>query len=257
MEDGMRYEGNLKEEIKKRWGDRARTYDNSPGHGIHSDQEKKAWLQILSKALNQKQGLKVLDVGTGTGALALLLAEMGHVAFGIDMSERMLKKAREKARTGKLRVEFKVGDAEAPPFDPESFDAIVSRHVLWTLPNPERAVTAWKNLLKPGGVIVVIDGNFSRNDRTVMQKVWRLMAMPLILITELRNPRMPKDLDKHLPMRQRKRPDADITLLEAQGLDAGVTNAILPRKYSLLTYLKYGHGQHNHHQFIVKGTKAI
>lgn len=33
----MQYEDNLKEEIRKRWGDRARTYDNSPGHGIHSD----------------------------------------------------------------------------------------------------------------------------------------------------------------------------------------------------------------------------
>lgn len=253
----MRYKGNLKEEIRKRWGDRARTYDNSPGHGIHSDQEKLAWLQILSNALNQKQGLKVLDVGTGTGALALMLSEMGHKSIGIDMSERMLKKANEKAQTSKLRAEFRVGDAEDPPFEHASFDAIVSRHVLWTLPNPEKAVRAWKNLLKPGGTIVIIDGNFSRNDRTAIQKVWHLIAMPLILVTELRDPRMPKDMDEHLPMRQRKRPEADITLLEAQGLTASVTNEILPRKYSILNYIKYGYGQHNKHQFIVKGIKAV
>jgi ubiquinone/menaquinone biosynthesis C-methylase UbiE len=252
----MIYEKNLKKEIRKRWGGRARTYDNSPGHGIHSDQEKQAWLQILSNALNQKQGLKVLDVGTGTGALALMLSEMGHKAIGIDMSERMLKRANEKARTNRLRATFRIGDAEDPPFEQGAFDAIVSRHVLWTLPNPENAVKAWKNLLKPGGTIIIIDGNFSRKDRTAIQKVWRLMAMPLILATELRDPRMPKDLDAHLPMRQRKRPEADITLLEAEGLEASLTNEILPWKYSILNYIKYGYGQHNNHQFVVKGVKA-
>jgi SAM-dependent methyltransferase len=124
------------------------------------------------------------------------------------------------------------------------------------LPNPEKAVKAWKNLLKPGGIIVIIDGNFSRNDRTAMQEVWRLMAMPLILITEFRDPRWQQDMDKHLPMRQRNRPEADLTLLEAEGFEASVTNEVLPRKYSILNYLKYGYSQHSMHQFVVKGIKA-
>lgn len=251
------HEGDLKEVIRKRWGDRSRTYDNPPGHGIHSDQEKQAWLQILSAALDHKQKLKVLDVGTGTGALALMLSEMGHKAIGIDMSKRMLKRAHEKAQMSNLRAEFKVGDAEAPPFENESFDAIVSRHVLWTLPNPENAVQAWKNLLKPGGKVVIIDGNWGQNNRTGFQKFWRVMAMPLVLMTEFRDPRMPKkDLDEHLPMRQRKRPEADIDLLEELGFEAGVTEIELPRKYSILNYMKYGHNQHSKYQFVVKGVKV-
>ena len=251
------YEGELKEKIKKRWSDRARTYDKSPGHGIHSDQEKQAWLQILSNALDQKQGLRVLDVGTGTGALALLLAEMDHEVFGIDLSDQMLIRAREKAKMGNLKAEFRVGDAEAPPFEHESFDAIVSRHVLWTLPNPENAVKAWKNLLKPGGKVVIIDGNWGRNNRTGLQEIWRMMAMPLVFFTEFRDPRMPKkDLDEHLPMRQRKRPDADIDLLEGVGFEVGVTDVELPRKYSILNYMKYGYSQHSKYQFVVKGGKG-
>lgn len=252
----MKYEVNLKEEIRKRWGDRACTYDNSPGHGIHSDQEKQAWLLILTNALDQKQGLKVLDVGTGTGALALMLSELGHEAVGIDLSGQMLKRADGKAQKSGLQAAFKLGDAEAPPFEPESFDAIVSRHVLWTLPNPEKAVKAWNRLLKPGGKIIIIDGHFSQHNITLIKKIWRLMSMPLILFTEFRDPRWKRDLDKHLPMRQRKRPEADITLLEAEGLKASVTNHVLPRKYSFLSYIKYGHGKDNNNQFVVKGVKA-
>lgn len=253
----MRYKIDLKEIIKNRWDQRARTYDISPGHGIHSRQEKKAWMEILANSLNKEKELQVLDVGTGTGALALLLSEMGHNTTGIDISARMLKKAQEKARAGHLRAAFKLGDAEAPPFEPETFDAIVSRHVLWTLPNPQKAIQAWKSLLKPGGIIIIIDGHFSRRDRTPLQRIWRLGAMPLILMTELRDPRIPQDMDEYLPMRKRKRPEADISLLQAEGFEASVTNEVLPRKYSFISYLKYGHGQHSQHQFVVKGVKAI
>ncbi len=253
----MIYEGNIKGVISKRWSARARTYDKAPGHGIHSYQEKQAWLQILSGALDHKTKLRVLDVGTGTGALALLLAEMDHEVFGVDLSDQMLIKAREKAQKGNLKVDFRVGDAEAPPFEKESFDVIVSRHVLWTLPNPENAVQAWKNLLKPRGRVVIIDGNWGQNNSTGLQKFWRVMAMPLVLITEFRDPRMPKkDIDEHLPMRQKKRPKADIELLESLGFDAGVMEVELPRKYSILEYMKYGHSQHSKYQFVVSGIKS-
>ncbi len=246
----------LKQQIHDRWDARARTYDKSPGHGIHSDREKQAWLNILAAAMDHKTGQRVLDVGTGTGALALLLAELGHDASGIDLSEQMLQKARNKAKEKGLNAVFRTGDAESPPFDPESFDAIVSRHLLWTLPNPETAVKAWAGLLKPGGAIVIIDGNFSMNQRSTLQKAWRLAAMPLILVTELRDPRMGNlDMNGQLPMRQRKRPDADIALLKAEGLNTSVTNEIIPRRYSLMNYLKYGHGKQSMHQFVVKGVK--
>lgn len=253
----MIYEGDLKRIITERWGARARTYDISPGHGVHSDQEKQAWMRILSKALDDKKKQKVLDVGTGTGALALLLAEMNHEVTAIDLSDKMLNKAGQKAEISNLEIDFRLGDAEAPPFENQSFDAIVCRHLLWTLPNPDKAMRSWKDILKPGGRLVIIDGNFSRNNRTKFQEIWRYMAMPLILFTELRDPRMPnRDLDEQLPMRSRKRPAADIEMLEGLGFTTEVIKVDLPRKYTLLSYMKYGYSRHSKYQFVVKGVKA-
>ena len=252
----MIYETDLKEVIATRWSIRARTYDLSPGHGIHSDLEKQAWMKILSESLDHQTNLKVLDVGTGTGALALLLAEMNHKVVGIDLSEKMLSRAREKARMASLKADFKIGDAEMPAFENESFDVVVCRHLLWTLPNPERAVDEWRNVLKPGGRVVIIDGNFGKSKRTFLQEMWRYMAMPLIFLTELRDPRWLRDLDTHLPMRQRERPAADIEILEKAGFKAAVSHVELPRQYSLLRYAKYGYSRHSRYQFVVKGVKT-
>jgi ubiquinone/menaquinone biosynthesis C-methylase UbiE len=252
----MTYEATLKGIITDRWSARARTYDISPGHGIHSKQEKEEWLNILANALDQKKELNILDVGTGTGALALLFAELNHTVVGIDLSEKMLNIATEKAQKNRLNAEFQVGDAEDPQFAEESFDAIACRHLLWTLPNPEKAVAAWRKLLKPGGRLIIIDGNFGRNKKTLIQSIWRYAAMPLILLTEFRDPRMPKkDLDKHLPMRSRERPDADIKMLDSLGFSATATEVRIPRKYSILSYMKYGYAKLSKYQFVVTGIK--
>lgn len=250
-------ESDIKGVITKRWSARAQSYDYSPGHGIHSEVEKQTWMEILASALDKKKSLKILDAGTGTGALALLLAEMGHDVIGIDLSDRMLQRAGEKAKAKDLQVIFKVGDAENPPFTPQSFDAIVSRHVLWTLPNPEKAVRAWKELLKPGGHLVIIDGNFKLMiEKTMIQEAWRFLAMPLVFLTEFRDPRMPrKDLDEKLPMRHRERPAADLAMLKEQGFKVDVSKVNLPRNLSTLQYLKYGYSRHTEHQFVVKGVK--
>jgi SAM-dependent methyltransferase len=56
-------------------------------------------------------------------------------------------------------------DAEAPPFPPGSFNLIVERHVLWTLPNPEQALRAWSALLRPGGRLVLIEGDWDMAPR--------------------------------------------------------------------------------------------
>jgi ubiquinone/menaquinone biosynthesis C-methylase UbiE len=97
-------------------------------------------------------------MGTGTGQFAIYLARLGFRVTGIDLSERMLLKARERARRFDLDIDFQQQDAENLPFDDSTFDGVVSRNLLWTLPDPERALREWRRVLKPSGAIIASDG---------------------------------------------------------------------------------------------------
>lgn len=90
--------------------------------------------------------------------MGLIFAEMGHCVTGIDLSERMLEQGRRKAAERNLSMTFLSGDAEDPPFPEDHFDLVVNRHLLWTLPHPERALRSWRRIIRPGGRVIVISG---------------------------------------------------------------------------------------------------
>ncbi len=168
----------IKLRIEKYWNGRADEYDTKFGHGIFSDREKQVWLGTLKRNLRYPQGAKVLDVGCGTGFLSLLLAELGFAVTGVDFAEDMMAEARKKAAAKGLAIDFLHGDAESPPVPPKSFQAVVSRHLLWTLPNPEKTMANWMNLLAPGGQVVVIDGVWTPRSTSakLMYKIADLVA---------------------------------------------------------------------------------
>ena len=149
----------MKEVISEYWNKSASTYDHHWGHGIKTDKEKLVWKETL-QTLVGREPKKILDVGTGTGFLAVLLAELGHEVVGIDISEGMLNQARSKARRSGLSVDFFMGDAENVPLKDESVEVVISRHLLWTLLQPEKALKEWLRVLKPGGKVVVIDSKW-------------------------------------------------------------------------------------------------
>ena len=143
--------------INAYWDERGPSYDAQPGHGLRNEREHRAWLDGLA-ALLPPAPCDVLDVGTGTGFLAMLLAELGHRVIGVDLAEGMLAVARAKvARVGSDAPQFRAGDAMDPPLPAASVDVVISRHVLWTLPDTEAAFTAWRRLVRPGGRVVAID----------------------------------------------------------------------------------------------------
>jgi ubiquinone/menaquinone biosynthesis C-methylase UbiE len=104
--------------------------------------------------------MQVLDVGTGTGIVALRAAatatSLGRVV-GIDLSSGMLAIARKKAATRRIedRVEFRDMDAERLEFRDASFDAVVSMFALHHFPNPAAALAEMYRVLKPGGTLSI------------------------------------------------------------------------------------------------------
>ncbi|MCX8160757.1 MAG: class I SAM-dependent methyltransferase [Candidatus Saccharicenans sp.] len=78
----------------------------------------------IEKEINFDKSLKILDVGCGTGRHAIELARRGYSVTGIDLSESMLRRAREKARKDNVQVNFIQGDARALPFEGE-FDLAI------------------------------------------------------------------------------------------------------------------------------------
>jgi SAM-dependent methyltransferase len=127
---------------------------NVPAPG--SDEEA-AWVAVIADLLPPAP-VDVLDMGAGTGFVSLIAAELGHRVTAIDLAAPMREQLRGAAARRRVDVRCLPGDAVAPDFPPASFDAVISRHVLWTLREPDTALRNWRALLRPGGVVVAIDG---------------------------------------------------------------------------------------------------
>lgn len=137
------------------WDAESGTFDEEPDHGLRDPVVRGAWAARLRDWLPERAG-DVLDVGCGTGSLSLIASERGHRVTGVDLSPRMIDLARAKL-AGRDAV-FLVGDAVAPPVGEQRFDVLLSRHVLWALPDPGRVLRHWCGLLRPGGRLVLVEG---------------------------------------------------------------------------------------------------
>lgn len=142
------------------WDAEAARFDEEPDHGLRAERVRHAWWRLLSSALPPPPP-DVVDLGCGTGSLAVLLAQQGYQVRALDFSEAMLSAARRKAAAADVPVDFTAGDAAEPPFEPDSCDVVLGRHVLWALPEPATALRRWVRLLRPDGRLVLIEGAWS------------------------------------------------------------------------------------------------
>ncbi|MDD7973110.1 class I SAM-dependent methyltransferase [Roseinatronobacter alkalisoli] len=152
----------VKDRIRDYWSFRAATFDNDPGHAIEPVREAPLWQALITRTLGPVKGKQVLDLASGTGEISRQLLDLGADVTGVDFSEEMMHRAREK-HAGR-RWQGVLDDAEILASQPDAhFDAIMTRHLVWTLPDPDGAFRTWYRVLKPGGRILLVDGDWRSN----------------------------------------------------------------------------------------------
>ncbi|GAA1563799.1 methyltransferase domain-containing protein [Kribbella sancticallisti] len=121
------------------------------------------WAPHLLDGAGVAAGQRVLDVGCGTGIVARTAAERvgstGTVA-GVDLNEAMLAVARRVAP----ELQWRQGDAGALPFDPASFDVVLSQMAMMFFPEPAAALREMRRVVRPGGTVgVLVPGSLATN----------------------------------------------------------------------------------------------
>jgi ubiquinone/menaquinone biosynthesis C-methylase UbiE len=100
-----------------------------------------------------RSGQKVLDVGTGTGVVAITAARLGAETTGLDLTPELLEQARQNAKVAEVAIDWKEGDAENLPFPNATFDVVLSQFGHMFAPRPDIAAQEMLRVLKPGGRI--------------------------------------------------------------------------------------------------------
>ena len=109
----------------------------------------------LIPMLGDISGKKILDVGAGTGRLAVYLQNRGAKVTALDVSEKMLEIIKRKSK----KVITMVGDAENLPFEKNSFDIVVAAFLIVHLKDPKTFFDEVYRVLKDGGIFIVTNIN--------------------------------------------------------------------------------------------------
>lgn len=201
--------------VRDYWHEDSASYDDAVSHNPRSPAVRAAWAASLRHLLPPPPA-RVLDVGAGTGFLSLLLAGQGYRVTALDLAAGMLDRLRAKAATAAVEIDTVEGDAAHPP--PGEFDAVVERHLVWTLPEPEATLEAWHQVA-PGGRLILLESIWGaaadaepgerarQRGRAVLH---RLMRRP-----DDHHAEYGQDLIASLPLGRGTRPDDVVALVAA------------------------------------------
>ena len=107
----------------------------------------------LVRYANVQAGQALLDVGCGTGVVAITAARAGAQVRGLDLTPALLERARVNAAIAEVEVEFTEGDAEALPYPDASFDVVLSQFAHMFAPRAEVTTSELLRVLRPGGTL--------------------------------------------------------------------------------------------------------
>jgi SAM-dependent methyltransferase len=149
----------------------ARSFDDRRFGGPIGELIASSQAEALAAMTGDVAGMSVLDVGTGTGRAALLLARRGARTTGVDASREMLKVARERAAAEGLSVAFAPGDVHALEFPDRCFDVVVCLRVLMHTPRWRESLA---ELCRVADKLVILDYPSSRSVAALQSMVRRL-----------------------------------------------------------------------------------
>ena len=219
----------LKEEIHAYWTNRARGYSEYNQQEM-ADARRSMWKNKLLSLLEENfpgknpEELKVLDVGTGPGFFALLLAEAGYQVTAADVTEEMLKEAKKNTGVFAEKITWKLSDAQKLELGDCEFDAVFSRNVTWNLENPGQAYEEWVRVLKPGGLLCNFDADwyghlYDEEKRSGYEKDRQRVEEKNLedYYTGTDIERM-EAIARQVPLSRQKRPQWDVEALKNAGL---------------------------------------
>ena len=208
---------NIEEKVSKYWTKRVKDFSFVRSQEMHDGTEK-YWIDTIKKHLPKEKNLNILDVGTGTGFFSIILSKQGYRLTGIDLTPAMIQEAQKQAIQECSDAAFIVMDAQKLAFNHEQFDAIITRNLTWTLPEPETAYKDWYRVLKKGGVLLNFDANYGlalqrksaeEKEEACNKYGHRGMTMELVKANE--------EITNYMSIGKESRPEWDMEVLKRIG----------------------------------------
>ncbi len=233
--------------IEQYWTRRASSYTEVVRKNLADGWDCK-WADELIRNFPKAEGrtLKVLDIGTGPGFYAIILASRGYDVTAVDLSEGMIEQAKHNAGSLAEKIRFFKMDAQELSFPDNEFDVIVTRNLTWNLPDPVKAYGEWRRVLRDGGVMLNIDSNWYAYLFDDEKKCEKLADRENVLNAGFEDHDsydeswLMENISRTLPMGKLPRPQWDaVTLLDLGFKDVSADTTVSRRLWSREEMLNY------------------
>ena len=233
--------------IEQYWTRRASSYTEVVRKNLADGWDCK-WADELIRNFPKAEGrtLKVLDIGTGPGFYAIILASRGYDVTAVDLSEGMIEQAKHNAGSLAEKIRFFKMDAQELSFPDNEFDVIVTRNLTWNLPDPVKAYGEWRRVLRDGGVMLNIDSNWYAYLFDDEKKCEKLADRENVLNAGFEDHDsydeswLMENISRMLPMGKLPRPQWDaVTLLDLGFKDVSADTTVSSKLWSREEMLNY------------------
>lgn len=233
--------------IEQYWTRRAGSYTEVVRKNLADGWDCK-WADELIRNFPKAEGrtLKVLDIGTGPGFYAIILASRGYDVTAVDLSEGMIEQAKHNAGSLAGKIRFFKMDAQELSFPDNEFDVIVTRNLTWNLPDPVKAYGEWRRVLRDGGVMLNIDSNWYAYLFDDKKKCEKLADRENVLNAGFEDHDsydeswLMENISRTLPMGKLPRPQWDaVTLLDLGFKDVSADTTVSSKLWSREEMLNY------------------